>query len=114
MSFVCLLILDFFFSSRRRHTRCALVTGVQTCALPISEPEFASSRILQHSTRAACPPSSTYGDADGSVTLIFIKLGRRQRRDTARSTVSASSPTGRPASSRSQSGGGRKIGRAHV
>src|SRR3546814_18448834 len=25
----------FFFSSRRRHTRCALVTGVKTCALPI-------------------------------------------------------------------------------
>src|SRR3546814_7928794 len=25
----------FFFSSRRRHTTCALVTGVQTCALPI-------------------------------------------------------------------------------
>src|SRR3546814_4675635 len=39
--------LFFFFSSRRRHTRCALVTGVQTCALPIlakqlyaSEPSF--------------------------------------------------------------------------
>src|SRR3546814_1522049 len=31
--FVCLVF--FFFSSRRRHTRCALVTGVQTCALPI-------------------------------------------------------------------------------
>src|SRR3546814_7371174 len=31
MSFCCV----FFFSSRRRHTRCALVTGVQTCALPI-------------------------------------------------------------------------------
>src|SRR3546814_955582 len=30
---VCLVV--FFFSSRRRHTRCALVTGVQTCALPI-------------------------------------------------------------------------------
>src|SRR3546814_2845623 len=28
----CLFV--FFFSSRRRHTRCALVTGVQTCALP--------------------------------------------------------------------------------
>src|SRR3546814_2653049 len=28
----------FFFSSRRRHTRCALVTGVQTCALPIFLP----------------------------------------------------------------------------
>src|SRR3546814_5362921 len=34
-SIVCLLM--FFFSSRRRHTRCALVTGVQTCALPISD-----------------------------------------------------------------------------
>src|SRR3546814_6794942 len=30
-----LCLLCFFFSSRRRHTRCALVTGVQTCALPI-------------------------------------------------------------------------------
>src|SRR3546814_2729930 len=29
--------IRFFFSSRRRHTRCALVTGVQTCALPISK-----------------------------------------------------------------------------
>src|SRR3546814_3689726 len=29
----------FFFSSRRRHTRCALVTGVQTFALPISNPQ---------------------------------------------------------------------------
>src|SRR3546814_19085762 len=28
----------FFFSSRRRHTRCALVTGVQRCALPIFVP----------------------------------------------------------------------------
>src|SRR3546814_8413246 len=32
-----------FFSSRRRHTRCALVTGVQTCALPI----WSSSQVLQ-------------------------------------------------------------------
>src|SRR3546814_4126250 len=33
---MCLLVFDHFFvSSRRRHTRCALVTGVQTCALPI-------------------------------------------------------------------------------
>src|SRR3546814_5573274 len=32
----CDFCLLFFFSSRRRHTRCALVTGVQTCALPIS------------------------------------------------------------------------------
>src|SRR3546814_17016928 len=32
LAFYCFL---FFYSSRRRHTRCALVTGVQTCALPI-------------------------------------------------------------------------------
>src|SRR6184192_1222535 len=31
----CLFLVFFFFSSRRRHTRCRLVTGVQTCALPI-------------------------------------------------------------------------------
>src|SRR3546814_14269758 len=31
----------FFFSSRRRHTSCALVTGVQTCALPISSDQAA-------------------------------------------------------------------------
>src|SRR3546814_4923485 len=30
------MLIIFFFSSRRRHTICALVTGVQTCALPIS------------------------------------------------------------------------------
>src|SRR3546814_8504548 len=29
------MLCGFFFASRRRHTRCALVTGVQTCALPI-------------------------------------------------------------------------------
>src|SRR3546814_4610332 len=40
---VCsIFLVCFFFSSRRRHTRCALVTGVQTCALPISQksPKF--------------------------------------------------------------------------
>src|SRR3546814_2850444 len=39
MMFYTVICLEFFvivFSSRRRHTRCALVTGVQTCALPIS------------------------------------------------------------------------------
>src|SRR3546814_2051636 len=35
----CLLVVSLFFASRRRHTRCALVTGVQTCALPIFEAE---------------------------------------------------------------------------
>src|SRR3546814_5143825 len=42
MDFGCgmlIYLLLFFVSSRRRHTRCALVTGVQTCALPIFPPE---------------------------------------------------------------------------
>src|SRR3546814_5557067 len=44
MSFQYCFLL-FFFSSRRRHTRCALVTGVQTCALPIySTPRSGSIR----------------------------------------------------------------------
>src|SRR3546814_10595313 len=34
--YMFMFMFFFFFSSRRRHTRCALVTGVQTCALPIS------------------------------------------------------------------------------
>src|SRR3546814_9268298 len=35
LSLLSSYFIYFFFSSRRRHTRCALVTGVQTCALPI-------------------------------------------------------------------------------
>src|SRR3546814_5783369 len=48
------VLVFFFFSSRRRHTRCALVTGVQTCALPIS----AFAVVLFHafySLQIACP-----------------------------------------------------------
>src|SRR3546814_9169158 len=43
----------FFFSSRRRHTRCALVTGVQTCALPISgHGELRADKLLVATGRA--------------------------------------------------------------
>src|SRR3546814_4021979 len=38
-----LFVVFFFFASRRRHTICALVTGVQTCALPILSARFRSS-----------------------------------------------------------------------
>src|SRR3546814_2361974 len=40
-----LRFFSFFFSSRRRHTRCALVTGVQTCALPISRYDDLGARL---------------------------------------------------------------------
>src|SRR3546814_10002159 len=49
VTFFCVahLVFVFFFSSRRRHTRCALVTGVQTCALPISAPSGVTSTSHQ-------------------------------------------------------------------
>src|SRR3546814_4625405 len=47
------MFLFFFFSSRRRHTRCALVTGVQTCALPIC----GQRRAARRSDRAAPAPA---------------------------------------------------------
>src|SRR3546814_6840379 len=43
------MLILFFFSSSRRHTRCALVTGVQTCALPIfinDSPGFVAQRMV--------------------------------------------------------------------
>src|SRR3546814_7238700 len=47
----------FFFSSRRRHTRCALVTGVQTCALPIYLQRFAVVRATHaHDHAPAASP----------------------------------------------------------
>src|SRR3546814_1913861 len=49
--FLCLFFV-FFFSSRRRHTRCALVTGVQTCALPISSDVSAARKAWTSATGA--------------------------------------------------------------
>src|SRR3546814_15948371 len=57
-----------FFSSRRRHTRCALVTGVQTCALPIWRACRRSRRAIETSTRM--PPAERGRE---------VRLDRRQR-----------------------------------
>src|SRR3546814_14377538 len=67
----------FFFSSRRRHTRCALVTGVQTCALPIScrvAPHcraFAGAR-RRHRSSALCHHRPTH--CDGGVGAHWCGL----------------------------------------
>src|SRR3546814_519106 len=45
------VVCVFFFSSRRRHTRCALVTGVQTCALPICTRPFDFQRHLHNQSQ---------------------------------------------------------------
>src|SRR3546814_3419368 len=48
-----LSLLLFFFSIRIRHTRCALVTGVQTCALPICMTPHISGTSLSAQARYA-------------------------------------------------------------
>src|SRR3546814_9679827 len=69
----CMGVL-FCFSSRRRHTRCALVTGVQTCALPISplEPSrdttLPASTSMETSVRAEMPP---YHPESPRISSIF-------------------------------------------
>src|SRR3546814_6918712 len=72
-------VSGFFFSSRRRHTRCALVTGVQTCALPI----YPHARTRQGSARQrrAAPVLS----ANGSVHARAHTLIRRKPQKTPRS-----------------------------
>src|SRR3546814_2878101 len=59
----------FFFSSRRRHTRCALVTGVQTCALPISGIAVGmATNIPPHNLREVIGATIAYID-DPTITV---------------------------------------------
>ena len=52
---LCVVVfVFFFFSSRRRHTRCADVTGVQTCALPISTKAGGANIHSMYSIQTAC------------------------------------------------------------
>src|SRR3546814_4018512 len=62
-------MFNFFFSSRRRHTRCALVTGVQTCALPIS-----TGRVVDHGPRSAEAPLGFVGEP-AHAELAFAIIG---------------------------------------
>src|SRR3546814_3665608 len=66
----CLLVCIFFFSSRRRHTRCALVTGVQTCALPISEAAVAEAAP----TVAEPAPTLDSGNTAWMLTSMVLVL----------------------------------------
>src|SRR3546814_8207276 len=69
-----MLFVFFFFSSRRRHTRCALVTGVQTCALPILEQklvEVDDGELLVRPSTFARKNSGSYYTHDDLVKLIL-------------------------------------------
>src|SRR3546814_4764567 len=72
MGLVCLFCV-FLFSSRRRHTRCALVTGVQTCALPISVQQGGGIGYDFSSLRPRGAPVKGVGaDASGPVTFMDV------------------------------------------
>src|SRR3546814_17206454 len=58
----------FFFSSRRRHTRCALVTGVQTCALPICSDDSTSRSGRDHTKRSTSSITASPWPADDATT----------------------------------------------
>src|SRR3546814_3852014 len=64
----------FFFSSIRRHTRCALVTGVQTCALPISD-LLAMADCADHHAQCRCRRAFALARVHDKQTL-FDRLGR--------------------------------------
>src|SRR3546814_9028070 len=78
----------FFFSSRRRHTRCALVTGVQTCALPIlADAKFAAELAddtADHADLLDRDQDVTLGPLD---RLIGADVGRDRQRRIARELV---------------------------
>src|SRR3546814_6448612 len=84
----------FFFSSRRRHTRCALVTGVQTCALPISDPK-----------QPLLAP-------DPSAALPRVGVARAGRRGSRPDRTLVGPPTGVAAVAPARLPGTQEIGRA--
>src|SRR3546814_6921037 len=77
---VVLIVWVFFFSSRRRHTRCALVTGVQTCALPISRRKNFMARIagvnIPTNKRVVIALTYIHGIGSTKAKEITEKLGK--------------------------------------
>src|SRR3546814_3673778 len=65
------LVLVLFFSSRRRHTRCALVTGVQTCALPILH---GGDHIADDGTAALGNPHAVVRQLAGLASVVGVLL----------------------------------------
>src|SRR3546814_17890197 len=101
VAFCSLILLVLFFSSRRRHTRCALVTGVQTCALPIStDTEIGDEVEAKHSSLSLNRVIETMEKAGTSTTIIILDAcsdnswERAWRRPMARGLAPVYAPTG--------------------
>src|SRR3546814_12046578 len=73
----------FCFSSRRRHTRCALVTGVQTCALPIfcttNLPTSSDATIRSSRNFPSSPQPTTFQKRTSFVAGIVLSSGSAQQ-----------------------------------
>src|SRR3546814_7074914 len=83
----CLCLFWFFFSSRRRHTRCALVTGVQTCALPIFghfDMDAFNDLVLAEALKMNRDPvlrTNIYFDLSYDNSILAGKIGRASCRE---------------------------------
>src|SRR3546814_19380356 len=121
----------FLFSSRRRHTRCALVTGVQTCALPIyrayahvSEANFATAAQAltdkltemgfdERSARQAIIETPPEMQLDGADAPLFRRPAAPVHRLPSRPDISKLSPEAQRAPRVAEAGeGGVENGRA--
>src|SRR3546814_10356908 len=80
------LMIYVFFSSRRRHTRCALVTGVQTCALPIFDDLTLEADILVNN--AGIQVVSPIEDFDPDDFRRIQRLMRSEERRVGKESVS--------------------------
>src|SRR3546814_2641885 len=75
----------FVFSSRRRHTSCALVTGVQTCALPIYQ--IKDEIIQAFLPRAFIRKSGTFAAIDAERGLILVNSASPKKAEDLLSTL---------------------------
>src|SRR3546814_1564173 len=82
---LCIGSVFFFFASRRRHTRCALVTGVQTCALPIfadvgGERRKGQAAAAFDTDRAGAGVDGAGGEqaADPDIAVAAVEAGRAE------------------------------------
>src|SRR3546814_20907508 len=87
-SLLCAFVIFLCFSSRRRHTRCALVTGVQTCALPISGGRVRLARLPGGAVRLRVPAPGTRLSPSGPIQPVRRLRTRSEERRVGKECVS--------------------------